>query len=724
MLGRTERMRPSGRMRSLWRTAGLLGPALAWLSLCVISCDAQKEEQATPPARESSQAGKPRNGKVDAARLARLKAIVANGHRLRLHHEVIEELAESKADGAYEILSDGLKDRSLMFRMCSAKALGTLGDLRSLPLLCKTLKSKYTGMRLSAIVGLGKLGPKARPACSDLGELLKARFSPMHPSVRHLGLEDYSFVKNDITLRVYQAIVDALGRIGGRQAEAILVGALNRPNLEYSTVRALKRMNAREALLFAATKGSTAALRTLAELKIPNVLSIMQSQLRSPRLSRQARGRIIYSLGVLGDRQATPLLLETLRSKFPSLCRAAAWSLNRIADPASLDSLVAYVRSAPSASSGLYSATCAIGAIQTPEALEALLELANHPSPGVREAMAYRMEQRATARDIPLLVNLLKSSEEYNSLANNLQKPLARLLPESARPLLNLLPTAGPLVQRTIVSILAKHEPARPAIRELLKSPDNQVRAHAGHVLWEQRDPAVPLSKQIDRKQGFFVDQRDIPELKRLVAEGTDAQSYIALSYLFSLEPKLAWEHIQPMFYEKEQKPLRAFNAMGRKYPDWLQQEVIQMLEQPAGLSAHARRLLLEILDEADNVSAEAVKLYRAFCDDIDLPVRSRAYECLYREASDESMVFLAQRAREGKHAARRCVARCPDKRLTAAFQALLLEAIRNKDTWLSLYVHCWPHAPGITDYVALVGSPYAKALTRARKAAAETEPE
>ena len=252
---------------------------------------------------------------------------------------------------------------------------------------------------------------------------------------------------------------------------------------------------------------------------------------------------------------------------------------------------------------------------------------------------------------------------------------MTRLLPHSAQPLLDLLPTPEPRLQIKIARILATHGPARPALRALLKSENEIVRNSVWSILWDQRDPSVPLVQVFDRKIVLSLGERDIPELKRLVSEGNDRQSSLALTWLFRREPKTAWVHIRPMFHKDKPAPLRACNIIGKKCPAWVEQEIVGMLKQPEGLSRDARERLLRILRERNCISSEAVALYRVLSDDSEMGIRSGAYECLHREASDESMALLARKALEGDLPAKWVIGRGRDKRLAETFAKLVEEA-------------------------------------------------
>ncbi|MCD4824939.1 MAG: hypothetical protein K8S55_10040, partial [Phycisphaerae bacterium] len=114
--------------------------------------------------------------------------------------------------------------------------------------------------------------------------------------------------------------------------------------------------------------------------------------------------------------------------------------------------------------------------------------------------------------------------------------------------------------------------------------------------------------------------------------------------------------------------------------PAWVEQEIIGMLKQPKGLSTNARRQLLGLLRKGNCISPEAVALYRVLADDSEMFIRSEAYCCLYREASNDSMALLARKALEGDDPAMWTVGGNPDKRLAETFGKLVKRATRKRE--------------------------------------------
>jgi len=661
----------------------------------------------------------------DPAQIVQLRNIVAN-RGIRAVPGAVHQLAESKAEGAFEAIASGLTDENLIVRMYCATALGTLGDERAVPLLRKALQSKYTSLRLAAVVGLGRLGPTARPSVADLAAMLKQKFPPMHPSVQHTHLDDDVSRTRTITMRIHLATLRALGQIGGPEAQQVVAEVLDAAvstEMEWKAARSLKAMDASDALMAAGAKGKSSALRMLAEMKHAAALPEMLKQATDNTIPDARRSQSVYALGVLGDRRAVPALLEMLHSKSDTLSKASAWSLNMLANPQSLQSLLEYVQTAPDKAPGLYSATCAIGAIDTPEALESLRRLADHPAPSVREAVAWGLDERATADDLDLLVRLMTPPSGKRFCCS---KALARLLPGSVEPLVQLLPDVEPEMQAWIAAILVQHDAGKPAVRGLLNSSNEMVRISARQLLWEQRDPAVPLADFLAKREfpPTGLDERDVSALKRIEPEGGDAQFSFVLAGLFHLKPEEAWPLIRPLFYEKDIAPLmRAYNSIGKNCPQWVTTEMLKMLDEPQ-VPVEGKAKLLQLLRENNCIRDEAVAAYRRFVDAPDYEVRFQAYKCLWNEASDDSMSLLARKALDGDEWARFCIGGNPDKRLAKTFAELVAEATARKETWVGGYVHCWPTAPGVVEYVKVVGSHYAEAMEAERRRQSETPPD
>jgi len=273
--------------------------------------------------------------------------------------------------------------------------------------------------------------------------------------------------------------------------------------------------------------------------------------------------------------------------------------------------------------------------------------------------------------------------------------------------------------------VLVKDEAGRPVVREMLNSSNEMVRNTARRLLWEQRDPSVTIEQMIAWNQGFFDDERDMPAWRRLAKEGNKTERYYALMQLMRHEPKTAWPEVRPLLCQDEIGPETvAGNIIGDDFPDWLEQEIIRTLENPEGLSAYGKAELLERLCEKNCIKPEAVALYRRYANDSDYNVRHQAYECLWSEASDASMALLARKALGGDDQARWVIGGNPDKRLTETFAKFVAEAMKNKETWVGGYVHCWPAAPGVVEYVNAVGSHYASQLEAERQRLSETPPD
>jgi HEAT repeat protein len=686
---------------------------LACLAILIGGCGGEE-----PPEKQ----GEPGTGlattapadEAEARRIARLRDLVEN----RATTGNVRALAAGGDPQAFELLRPHLRHRSLMVRMSTAVSLGRLGDARAVGPLQEAAASKYSGLRLAAVVGLGELGPPARPAAGQLAAMLEREFEPMHPSVDHLN-PDEEHGQPPITRRIHRAVLKSLGRIGGPDARAAAAAVLNAGGggLHRPAARALAKMGAVQPLVAAGRAGRHEAWKAIGQAGDRSVLPAMLQRLSEDGLSRAERKALLYALGRLKDRRATPALLEALRGSPPGFERAAAWALNAIDDPNALDALIAYVESAPPESPGLYSATCAIGDIPGRKSLDALRQLARHPSDGVQEAVAYKMDQRATADDLPLLVHWLAAADHPPTEA------LRRLLPESAGPLLNVLPQAAPKVQERILEVLAAHEPARPALRELLKSDHEAVCTKAYRLLWEQRDPAVGVKDMLQRRLPMQVDQRDAEALEELVR--ADWKRTLCLMHLFRADPNRAWPYVREHLIRGDMKSLNiAGNCLTGELPAWVAGELIGLLQRSDELPTATVKKVLGILTERECLLEGAQREYFRLAEHEDQLVRLNAYEALAEVASDKAMALIARKALAGDRPAKWIVGRTRDARLAGAFEQLVQEAIADKKTWVGGYVHCWPMAEGVKEYIDEVGANYAKIAMEKRRVLRETAPE
>ncbi len=89
--------------------------------------------------------------------------------------------------------------------------------------------------------------------------------------------------------------------------------------------------------------------RASATRAVPSIISALEAQLAQPSLDRgepggEVRGAMIETLGALGDRRATPVLMSVLEQSVDvqpvSVHRKAAVALGRLGDPAAVDSLI------------------------------------------------------------------------------------------------------------------------------------------------------------------------------------------------------------------------------------------------------------------------------------------------------------------------------------------------------------------------------------------------
>ena len=149
-------------------------------------------------------------------------------------------------------------------------ALGEIGDKRAINALIQALQDNSSSVRSSAAIALGQFADQ---------EVIKALIPK---------LEDESYF-----VRSWSA--NALGKIGDSQAIAPLITALSKEKeieVNYAIVRALGQF-----------KGDSQVVETLLPM------------LKNPASDSNLRCEIAIALGRLGDFQAVPLLIQTLRDK-------------------------------------------------------------------------------------------------------------------------------------------------------------------------------------------------------------------------------------------------------------------------------------------------------------------------------------------------------------------------------------------------------------------------
>ncbi|MCB0308490.1 MAG: HEAT repeat domain-containing protein [Bdellovibrionales bacterium] len=136
-------------------------------------------------------------------------------------------LGRYQTNDSRKALEKGLKDSFPTIRMASAKALGSMGNLSSAPILRRALSDKAMIVRSAVALAIGQL--KDRGAIDSLSKELFAK--------RNFNRGKSFWVREDI--------IDALGNIGDAQALPILKKTLNEKetNIQLKTCLALSKID-------------------------------------------------------------------------------------------------------------------------------------------------------------------------------------------------------------------------------------------------------------------------------------------------------------------------------------------------------------------------------------------------------------------------------------------------------------------------------------------------
>jgi len=285
-------------------------------------------------------------------------------------------------------------------RVQAALILGERRDPRGIPALMRALEDGDTNVRFHAIESLGRL--HATDAVDTLVRIAEEReFFLAFPAVQALALVGSSDVARRLVPLLADpllqgAVVEALGELGDDMVAAPLVGLLAQPNAPADVIaEALAALHARyeqrygageqiativrramspagtQNLLDAVDRVSSDRLHGLARvlgwldgqavqraltrlLGQPGVraqivealvrcgggvVDLLVEQLHAEDL--ETRQAAAVALGHIGDRRATPALIEALRDE--ELAVPAAGALARVGDAAAFDALIAFV---------------------------------------------------------------------------------------------------------------------------------------------------------------------------------------------------------------------------------------------------------------------------------------------------------------------------------------------------------------------------------------------
>jgi HEAT repeat protein/uncharacterized membrane protein YraQ (UPF0718 family) len=297
-------------------------------------------------------------------------------------------------DGLEAIISQ-LSNKNNLIRAMAADALGGIGDRQATPHLIKLLSDGEVKVRVAVVGALEKI--KDPSATVPLVPLL------------------YS---DDVTMRRF--VAGALGQLGDKGAVSPLIRSLKdsdekvRENALLSLIYTFQRIRRSEVVL------SEGEIETLVDLmgerdeptrnRAGLALEFMGPQ-AAPLLmkaaksgDRRVRLAAISTLGAIGDKQATPLLLDLLRKEADlNVQEGVLISLGRIADPKALTPVIKKLSSKDWSIRA--AAAFALGRIGDTRAVAGLMTLLDDEAEKVRKNVREALEA-IVGESCPLLVVL------------------------------------------------------------------------------------------------------------------------------------------------------------------------------------------------------------------------------------------------------------------------------------------------------------------------------
>jgi HEAT repeat protein len=601
-------------------------------------------------------------------------------------------LVKQKVPGTFDILVSRLHDPRIFIRLMALKRLGKLGDPRAVQVLRQTMQSKYSSMVLTSVVAVGKLGPQAESLVDELATIYKRPHAPFQPDVPLSILHgNNGNNRNSAQVRIRNAVLWTLGQIATPKAIALLGSIYEHATTktyQRSAANALGSAKAGDVLLALAKKNihRTYAIDALGKchyLPARNFLEGLLRDLSQPRAIRAA----LYSLGKIGNLESASAIRPFITSSDPKLVSAALWALVRVPQAQNLGPLMKFIQTASPNTKGLYSATYAVGSIQTPQAQKALRSLATHPSVSVRAGVCAIMGKTKDKNDIPLILKLYQSKQYYCA-----QSVFRNHMPAIRLPLIRALHQLLPNAQKDALIVFHCEHDKRKETRKLLMT--HQPDFVAQFDVMCKKYPLQPDPSDL------WWAKMPLDEVLSLLQKG-DTKNTL---------PNLNRASLVLQF---------------RKDPE-LQEEIIRWLDPSIKMPQRSRSNLFDRMRDHEFVSPKAVAMYRMYGLS-DKPERSNAYACLFMEASDESIAIIAKRAIAGDMMACWFIGRSPDSRFIPTMRILAKRAIEKREDWLGGYIHCWPLLAEVQQYAKEVGSSnatYQKEMKKRISAAQQTPPE
>lgn len=357
--------------------------------------------------------------------------------------ESASRAASQFGDAAIRRVKKMLVSKDEKVRATCIQTLGRVGDESSYPLIVKSLKDPALEVKKEAVTALGKFGQKA-----------------IEPLLRIFSDE------NDIVTR--RAIINSLKRIQG--SEKYILNALRSKDKKVKSASALVsgELRLKEAVpdllhLLNDRNPSVKENATSALGKLRSFEAVEPIMKRIPKeRNLEVKRELVYALGEIGDKKATPFLINLLKDT--EMRSSVILALGELGDKSAIPYLFTLLNSRQ----GIH------------EIISSLTKLIDRPQD----------LETITEEDIKNFVGLLKSDDEFVRIKTKYL--LSKVGKRATQPLLEVI-TYGKKREK-ILAITAlgeiKDPESTPVLRKLLNSEDaNIVRA-----------AIIPLGKLCDEK--------------------------------------------------------------------------------------------------------------------------------------------------------------------------------------------------------------------------------
>ena len=310
---------------------------------------------------------------------ALINALSDDDANVRYH--AIEALGKIKATGAVDALAEIAESRGFFLGFVALDALRKIGDARVAPRMVQLLDDDL--LRRPAISLLGQLGDES--AVAPLTALLNTQNAPSEAIAEALAdlrdryEEQYGegayiadLASREISTTGVQNLLEALEAPGQEHLRsiALVLGWLKKSAVDRALTRLMGRADLRDEIVEALVRhGST-------------TVDLLISQLSAEDL--EVRRSAVVALGRIGDKNATPALVDSLTED--SLAIESANALAQIGDPEAVDGLLNLVGNDDS--SIRQAVVSALNSLALPSISKRIIPLLHDPDPNVRESAA------------------------------------------------------------------------------------------------------------------------------------------------------------------------------------------------------------------------------------------------------------------------------------------------------------------------------------------------